>query len=163
MLALVVAAAQNGVIGRDNQLPWHLSADLKRFRALTMGHHILMGRKTFESIGRPLPGRTNIVIPRQPDFRAEGVVVTHSLAEALALAADDDQIFVVGGAEIYRQALPQADRIYLTIIHQDFEGDTLLFDLDKTVWRETSRVAHLPDEKNPYPYSFVELERKQNG
>lgn len=163
MLALIVAAAQNGVIGRDNQLPWHLSADLKRFRALTMGHHILMGRKTFESIGRPLPGRTNIVITRQPDFRAEGVVVVHSLAEALALAADDDRIFVVGGAEIYRQALPQADRIYLTIIHQDFEGDTFWFDLDRMVWRETSRVAHRPDEKNPYPYSFVELERKQNG
>jgi dihydrofolate reductase len=163
MLSLLVAVAHNGVIGRHNRLPWRLSADLKRFRALTLGHHVLMGRKTYESIGRPLPGRTNVVITRQPDFQAEGIMVAHSLEEALALAAGDEQIFVAGGAEIYRQALPRVDRIYLTVIHHDFEGDTFLFDLDKSVWRETSRVDYLPDDKNPYPYSFVELERIMYG
>jgi dihydrofolate reductase len=159
-VSLICATSQNGIIGLNNRLPWRLPADLAHFKKLTMGHHILMGRKTYESIGRPLPGRTNIVITRQKDFQADGCLIAHSFKEAIKLCRGDDEIFVIGGADIYQQTLPVADKIYLTIIHQDFEGDTFLFEIDKTVWLEISREDFEPDEKNKFRYSFLTLEKR---
>ena len=157
MISLIVAASRNGVIGANNRLPWHLPADLKRFKQLTMGHPILMGRKTFESIGTPLPGRTNLVITRQKDYQCCGATAAHSLEEALLICDRESEIFVIGGAEIFRQALPFADRIYLTRIEKDFEGDTRLFEIDSKIWKEVSREESLND---PLPHAFLTYERK---
>ncbi len=162
MLALIVAASRNGVIGAGGKLPWHLPADLQRFKQITMGHPILMGRKTFESIGKPLPGRTNIVITRQKGFQCCGTTAVHSLEEALqmcdrgATAQRSKEVFVIGGAEIFQQALPFADRIYLTRINQDFEGDTYLFDIDPAAWKETSREDFPAD---PLPHTFLTYQK----
>lgn len=161
-ISLICAASRNGVIGKGNRLPWRLPADLKRFKRLTMGHTVIMGRKTFESIGKPLPGRTNVVVTRQKDFQARDCRVAHSLEEALHLCSPDQEVFVIGGGSIFQQALPLADRIYLTSIHHNFTGETHLFDLDKTLWQETSRQDFKPDTENPFPYSFQVLE-KQKG
>jgi dihydrofolate reductase len=158
-LVLVVAANDAGVIGRDGALPWHLPADLKRFKAITLGKPILMGRRTYESIGRPLPGRTNLVLTRSADWRAEGVLVVHSLEEARAKAADAPELMVIGGAELYRIALPHADRIELTRVHADVSGDTFLPAFDPGEWRETASERHAPDERNALPMTFVTLER----
>ena len=158
MIALVVAMAENRIIGKENKLIWHLPADLKHFKNLTTGHPIIMGRKTFESIGKPLPNRTNIVITRQTDFEAEGCLVAHSLSEALMMAQQmDSDIFVIGGAEIYKQAMFLADTIYLTEVHHTFEGDTFFPEIDSVLWEETSREEHAADEKNTYNYAFVTL------
>ena len=161
-ISLICAVSQNGVIGVDNKLPWRLPADLKRFKALTIGHHVVMGRKTYESIGRPLPGRTNIVITRSTTFRAAGCLIASSLQEALDLCRAENEIFIIGGASIYRQSMEIADRIYLTVIHQDFAGDAFLFDLDPTQWHELSREAFEPDADNPYRYSFLTLEKRRD-
>jgi dihydrofolate reductase len=164
-LALIVAAAQNGVIGRNNALPWHIPEDLRNFKRLTMGKPIIMGRKTFESIGKPLPGRTNIVITRNPVFRSEGVKVVFSLAAALELAQHialvdgAEEAVVIGGAEIYRAVLPQAARLYLTEVHTVVEGDAVLPDIDWTQWREVSRERHAAQAPDQYDYSFVCYER----
>ncbi len=164
-LAAIVAAAENGVIGRNNALPWHLSEDLKYFKRVTMGKPIVMGRKTFESIGKPLPGRTNIVITRNPVYQAEGVKVVPSLDEALLLASDIalidgvEELLVIGGAEIYRESIPRADRLYLTEVHASVEGDAVLPEIDWTRWREVSRERHSAEAPNPYDYSFVVYER----
>ncbi len=157
MISVMVAACRNGVIGANNKLPWHLPADLQRYKQLTMGHTIRMGRKTFESIGKPLPGRTNIVITRQKEFQCCGTTVVHSVEEALLDHENEKEAFVIGGAEIFRQALPFADRIYLTRIEKDFEGDTKLFEIDPAVWKETSREEFLND---PLPHTFLTYERK---
>lgn len=149
---------RNRAIGRDNQLPWHLPADLKHFKTLTMGHHMIMGRKTFDSIGRPLPGRVSIVITRNPEYWRPDVVIVYSLSEALKAAPQDDEVFIIGGADVFREALPIADRLYLTLIDHVFEGDTFLPELGSD-WREISREDHEPDEKNLYRYSFRTLER----
>ena len=148
-----------GVIGRDSGLPWHLPADLQHFKQTTMGKPILMGRKTHESIGRPLPGRTNIVITRDSGYRAEGCRVVNSIAAALEVAGEQDEIMVIGGAEFYRQVLPQADTIYLTRIHAAFDGDTRFPELIAAEWREVERSDHAADTKNPHDYSFIRLER----
>jgi len=158
-ISIVVAMAANGVIGRDNQLPWYLPADLWHFKQTTMGKPILMGRKTYESIGRPLPGRTNIVITRDEGYVAEGCVVVHSIEAALQAAGEQEEIMVIGGAEFYRQVLPHADTLYLTRIHEDFEGDTLFPELNAAEWREVERTDCEADDKNPYRYSFVRLDR----
>ncbi len=158
MIALVVARAENRVIGKNNQLIWRLPADLKFFKNLTTGHPIIMGRKTFESIGKPLPNRTNIIITRQEDFEAEGCLVAHSLAEGLMMAQQmDSDIFVIGGAEIYKQAMFLADTIYLTEVHQTFDGDTFFPEIDTVLWQESSREEFKADEKNAYDYAFVVL------
>jgi len=157
MISLIVAASRNGVIGANNKLPWHLPADLKRFKQLTMGHPILMGRRTYESIGKPLPGRTNIVITRQPGFKACGAMLVHSFEEALLLCENEKEVFVIGGAEIFKQALPSTNRIYLTRTNQDFAGDAFLFEIDPAVWKETSREDFPAD---PLPHSFITYERK---
>ena len=165
-LSLIVAAARNGVIGRNNALPWHLPEDLKYFKRVTMGKPILMGRKTFESIGRALPGRSNLVITRNGEWQAEGVQVGRSLEAALSLAEDIalidgvDELMVIGGAQIYAEALPRAERIYLTELDADVEGDAYLPAIDRAAWREVSREVHAPSETNPYPYSFVVLDRR---
>ncbi|GGF23536.1 dihydrofolate reductase [Hymenobacter cavernae] len=161
MIAFVVAVAENGVIGRDNQLIWHLPADLRHFKELTLGHPIIMGRRTFESIGRPLPKRTNIVVTRHLGWQAEGCIAAYSVPTALELAQQtDEQVFVIGGAEIYRQALSAADTIYLTEVHHSFEGDAVFPEINHSEWRETTRERHEPDEKHAYAYSFVTLQRR---
>ena len=160
-ISLICAVSQNGVIGRDNRLPWHLPADLAHFKRLTTGHHILMGRKTYESIGKPLPNRTNIVITRQADFQAGGCLVANSLEEALGLCVNNEELFIIGGAEIYRQALPIANKIYLTYIRHNFEGDTFLFEIDSSVWSEASREDFGPDGKNKYSYSFITYKKSK--
>jgi dihydrofolate reductase len=158
-LSLIVALARNGVIGKDNRLPWHIPEDLKRFRALTMGHHIIMGRRTWESIGRPLPGRTSVVVSRRPDYSAPGALVVHSLAEALAACAGDDEAFVIGGAQIYREALPLAERIYLTRIDADYAGDAFFPSISQEQWREVSREARVGSGPVQPAYEFVVLAR----
>ena len=161
MIAFVVATAENGVIGRDNQLLWHLPEDLKHFKRLTQGHPVVMGRRTYDSIGRPLPNRTNLVVTRQPDWQAEGCETTYSVPSALARAAElDEDVFVIGGADIYRQALPAADVIYLTEVHHVFEGDVVFPELNHAEWREETRERHEPDERHAYAFSFVTLRRR---
>jgi dihydrofolate reductase len=158
-IAIVVAMADNRVIGRDNQLPWHLPADLRHFRQVTIGKPVLMGRKTHESIGRPLPERTNIVVTRDRSYEAPGCVVAHSIESALKAAGDREEVMVIGGADFYRQLLPKADRLYLTLVHAEFEGDARFPELDDREWREVERTDCAPDANNPWPYSFIRLER----
>ena len=162
-LSLIAAMADNRVIGRDNKLPWRLSADLKHFKALTLGKPVLMGRRTFDSIGRPLPGRHNIVITRDPDYRAEGCSVVHSLEEALQAASDSDEIMVIGGAQLYEQLLARADRLYLTLVHAEVEGDARFPEFDSGEWQEASREDFHADDKNEFDYSFVVLDRVKEG
>ena len=168
--ALIVAMAKNQTIGIDNTLPWHLPHDLKYFKNVTMAQPIIMGRKTYESIGRPLPGRTNIVITRQKDYHAEGIVVVNSLQQALDKAEDisfvagHEEVMVIGGAEIYKQALLQADRLYITHVHSDVEGDAFFPEVRWNDWQEFKREDHAADpvgeaQKNPYDYSFVVYDR----
>jgi dihydrofolate reductase len=147
------------VIGRDNAMPWHLPDDLKRFKALTMGKPMLMGRKTFESIGKPLPGRTSLVMTRDPNWRAEGVIVVHSLDDAIARAGEVAEISVVGGADVFRLALPIAQRIYLTTLHASIPGDTFFPPIEPAQWRELERSEHPVDERHAYAMTFATLAR----
>ncbi|MEM8984613.1 MAG: dihydrofolate reductase [Pseudomonadota bacterium] len=162
-ISLVVAVADNGVIGRDNQLPWHIPADLRHFKRVTMGKPIVMGRKTFESIGRPLPGRHNIVLTRQNEWTADGVSVVASLDEALAVAnADntkDTECMIIGGATLYAAALPIATTLYLTQVHASVSGDTYFPPLATDDWQELERTTHRADDAD-YSFSFVTLERR---
>ncbi len=163
ILSLVVARADNGVIGRDNALPWHLPADLKHFKRLTVGKPVVMGRRMFESIGKPLPGRHNIVLTRDCDWQAEGVTVVPNLAEAIAAAglqpnARADEIMIIGGAQIYAEALPSARRVYLTEVHASPAGNTLLPAFDPARWVETAREDFAAEAGQP-GYSFVTLDR----
>ena len=157
-VSIIVAMAKNRVIGANNALPWHLSADLKRFKMLTMGHHIIMGRKTFESIGRVLPGRTSVVVTRNSAFRFEGVVTAEGLGDALEKSIGDGEVFVIGGGEIYAEALPIADRVYATEVDGCCDGDTFFPELDSATWKETERISNV-DEDSAQRYSFVTLDR----
>ena len=157
-VVLIVAMARNRVIGRDGTLPWHLPEDLKRFRQLTMGHPIIMGRKTWDSIGRPLPGRRNIVVSRNPGLALEGAETAASVEDALKLTADADTVFVIGGEQIYRAALPLADRIELTLIDADVEGDTSFPEIKPDEWMETSHESRREGD-GPFPYSFTTLKK----
>ncbi len=159
-LSIVVAMAENRVIGRGNRLPWHLPADLQHFKSLTMGKPVLMGRKTHDSIGRALPGRHNVVVTRQPGYTAKGCTVVSSIDSALAACPNADEIMVIGGAELYRELLPLSETIYLTLVHGDFEGDTFFPEIAPAEWRETARVERSADDKNPHPYSFVVMQRR---
>jgi dihydrofolate reductase len=165
LVSLVVAAAVNGVIGRDNRMPWHLTEDLAHFKRLTLGHPVVMGRKTHESIvatlGKPLPGRTNIVLTRQAGFGAPGCIVASSLDAALAAASEAEEIFVIGGAEIYRLALERADRLYLTRIDAAFEGDATFPELDRAAWHEVAREDHPPAGNRSFGYAFLRFERRR--
>ncbi|WP_080845725.1 dihydrofolate reductase [Cytobacillus gottheilii] len=155
MISLMWAMDENGVIGKDNQLPWHLPEDLKFFKRTTMGRPIVMGRKTWDSIGRPLPGRENIVITRDRQFTCDDCTVFYSLEEMLTYCSNMEEVFVIGGAEIFKQILPAADRLYITSIHETFEGDTYFPDLDLSQWTLQSREQGIKDEKNPYDYEFL--------
>lgn len=158
-ISLIAAMGRDRVIGRDNQLPWHLPADLQHFKHVTMGKPILMGRLTYESIGKPLPGRRNVVITRDTAFAAPGCEVVNSIEAALAAVADVEEVMVIGGASFYHQMLPQADRLHLTFIDADFDGDAWFPQWDAGEWREMEREEHAPDERNPHAYAFVVLER----
>lgn len=164
-LCLIVAVAENGVIGKDNDLPWKISSDLKYFKATTMGKPIIMGRKTFQSIGRPLPGRTNIVITRDTSYAPEGVIIAHTLDMALDVATGIaqskalDEVMVIGGAEIYTLCLPAADKLYLTRVHGRVEGDAYFPDLEDKDWIEHSSERHAAGEKDSHDYSLIVLDR----
>lgn len=158
-LSLIAAMAKNRVIGRNNALPWHLPEDLKYFKATTLGKPILMGRKTFDSIGKPLPGRTSVVLTRNPDWYFEGCLAVQSLDAALTQLADRDEILVIGGAELYQQTLPRAERLYLTEIDTDFEGDAWFPEFDRSQWQQISRQPH-PDNGRGFGFDFVVYQRK---
>ena len=158
-LSIIVAVAENNVIGAGNQLPWRLPDDLRRFKALSLGKPVVMGRRTFDSIGRPLPGRTNIVISRQPGLRIDGCVVTPSVDAAFAAAQPAPEVIVIGGAEIYRQVLPRTNRIHLTRVHARIEGDVFFPELRAEEWREVDIEHHPADDRHAHPFSFITLER----
>ena len=159
IVSVIAAMSQAGVIGLGGDLPWHLSADLRRFRKLTTGHHIIMGRKTYDSLGRPLPDRTSVVITRNADYRPAGVLTVGSLAEALEASAGDEEAFVIGGGQIYAQAMPLADRLHLTTVLGEFDGDTHFPDWDRNVWRCVEKSEHSADEKNPHAYCYEQFDR----
>jgi dihydrofolate reductase len=159
MLAIIVAAAENGVIGNANQLPWRLPDDLKRFKALSMGKPMIMGRRTYDSIGRPLPGRLNIVVSRRGDRLIPGCTVVASLEQAITAAAPAPEIIIVGGAEIYRQALPQVQTIHLTRVHASVAGDVYFPSLAPAEWREVATEYHPVDERHAYAFTFSTLQR----
>jgi dihydrofolate reductase len=159
LISMVVAATENDVIGRDNGMPWHLPDDLKYFKARTMGKPMLMGRKTFESIGKPLPGRTSVVLTRDPKWHADGVVIVRSLDEALCWAEGEPELCAVGGAEIFRLVMPMARRLFLTRIHASIAGDTFFPKPDPREWREVERTEHPADARHAYAMSFLTLDR----
>lgn len=156
-LSVIAAVASNRTIGLDNTLPWHLPEDLKHFRQLTMGHHIIMGRKTFESLGRLLPGRTTVIVSRQSGYAAEGAITAGSLREAVAACGSDGEVFVIGGAELYREALTLADRLYVTEVHAEFKGDAYFPEYDREAWREETRESHV--SADGLAFSFVTYSR----
>ena len=168
-LALICAMAENRTIGRNNSLPWHLSEDLKYFKRTTMGNSIIMGRKTWESIGRPLPGRTNIVITTNPDYVAQGIKVVNSLQAAIKLAKSisiidgSEEAFVIGGAGLYKEALPHAELFHLTRVHAEVEGDTFLAEFNENEWTEVAREDFAKSETNPYDYSICLLQRQNSN
>lgn len=161
MISVIVAIANDGVIGAGNDLIWHIPEDLKRFKAITSGHPVIMGRKTFESLGRPLPNRTNVVITRNRDYCPEGVVMAGSLEEALALFPAEEEVFIIGGGEIYRQSMPLADKFYITEVHADYEGDTYFPEWDRAEWDEIFSENHRSGEKYDKPFTFKEYVRKR--
>ena len=159
MVTIIAAIANNNALGMDNKLIWHLPEDLKRFKRVTNGHHVIMGRKTFESLGKPLPNRTTIIITRNKNYKAENCLVVNSLKEALENAKSDTNPYILGGAEIYNLAMPIVDKLDLTIIHHEFVADTFFPEIDPSVWKETSREDFKADDINKYNYSFVTYER----
>ena len=158
MISIIVAVAQNGVIGDKNSLLWHISEDMRFFKRTTSGHPVIMGRKTYESLGRPLPNRSNVVISRTMG-EIEGCTVVRSLEEAIALFPAEEEVFVIGGAQIYAQALPLVDKLYLTIVHRDYEGDTTFPEIDYSQWREISREEFERGEEYDGAFTFIDLER----
>lgn len=162
IISLIAAIADNGVIGRDNTLPWHLPADLKYFKQVTLGHPIIMGRKNYADIGRPLPGRHNIILSRDLSYQAEGCTVVHSKEEALVAAGDADEVFVIGGAEIYRLFLPLANRILITQVHIDAEGDIRFPGYDRSEWTLESQQDFTADDVNSLDYSFLVYRRSRD-
>jgi len=158
-VSILVAMATNRTIGINNTLPWRCPEDLKHFKALTMGHHIVMGRKTFDSIGKPLPGRTSVIVTRNRDLKIEGCLIAHSLPEAIAACARDQEVFIVGGAELYVQALSQAATLYITEIQQDVAGDAHFPEFNRAAWREVSRELHHQEIPQPLDYHFVTYRR----
>jgi dihydrofolate reductase len=162
IVSLLAAMAENRVIGRNGGLPWHLPDDLKRFKRLTLDHTVVMGRKTFDEIKRPLANRRNVVVTRSSEWSAPGVTVVPNLAEALALGATEDEVFVIGGGEIFQLALPRADRLYLTVVHAEVEGDTWFPRFDEAAWVLEEDVYHPADERHAYPFSFRTYRRLAN-
>lgn len=166
IISLIAAMDKNRVIGQNGRLPWRLPADMRRFVELTLGKPVIMGRKTYESIPpkfKPLHGRTNIILTHNLDYDAPGCFVAHTIEEALAAADGAPEVMVIGGAAVYEQFLPRADRLYLTIIDAAFDGDATFPPYDHSAWTITAREVHEPDEKNPYPYEFLTLEKQETG
>lgn len=161
IISIITAMDENRLIGKENGLPWHLPADLQFFKKMTLGKPIVMGRKTFESIGRPLPGRKNIVLTRNPDYIENGCEVVTSLDEAVSVAGDVEELVIIGGANLYQQTLPVADRLYVTQIHGKFEGDAWFPEVDNSQWTEVWREDHQADEKNSVDYSFTQLNKNK--
>ena len=161
IVSLVAAASENNVIGKNNTLIWRMPADMKFFKNLTMGHTVVMGRKTYESMGKPLPGRKNIIITRNKEYKADGCVVFGSFSDVLEYCKAEDEIYVIGGAEIYHQLMNSADKIYLTRIHHNFAGDAYFPEIPNSEWEETKRTDFSADENNQYNYSFIEFSRRK--
>ncbi len=161
IISIIVAIGKNRVIGINNSLPWNLPADLKHFRQITLGKPVIMGQKTFESLGRPLPDRINVILTLDENFQAQGCVIARSIQEALDKMKDAKEVMIIGGASIYKQFLPLADRMYLTLIEEDFEGDAYFPEFDWNDWGEIERIENKPDKDNPYQYTFLTLKRKQ--
>lgn len=154
MITLIAAAAENNALGKDNDLLWHLPEDFKRFKQITSGHYIIMGRKTFESFPKPLPNRTHIIITRQEEYLVEGCLVVHSLEEALEIAPQNEEVFIIGGAQIYKQALPFADKIDLTRVHIELDADAFFPEFNTSEWNLVFSEKHFKDEKHQYDYTF---------
>lgn len=159
MITIIAAIARNNALGKNNKLIWHLPADLKRFKNITNGHHIIMGRKTFESLGKPLPNRTTIIITRNKNYKVKDCIVVNSLKEALEKANADENPYILGGAEIYKQAMNLADQLDVTLIHQEFQADAFFPEIDKSIWKESFREDFKANEKNKYDYSFVRYKK----
>jgi len=162
MITIIAAIANNNALGKNNQLIWHLPADLIRFKKTTLHHFVIMGRKTFESLNKPLPNRTTIIVTRNKKYKADGCIVVHSLKEALSVSKKEENVFILGGAKIYEQAIKFADVLDITIVHHTFDADTFFPEIDKTIWKESARQDLKADEKNKYDYSFVTYTRKTN-
>ncbi|WP_298246210.1 dihydrofolate reductase [uncultured Christiangramia sp.] len=162
MITMIAAAAENNALGKDNDLVWHLPDDFKRFKRLTSGHHIIMGRKTFESFPKLLPDRTHVIITRKEDYSPENTIVVHSIEEALKVSKLDDQAFIIGGGEIYKMGMEHADRIELTRVHGEFEADTHFPQIDKSEWEIVKDQFHDKDEKHDYSFTYLTYERKQD-
>ncbi len=160
ILSILVAVAENGVIGREGRLPWHLPDDLRRFKRLTTGHAIVMGRRTYESIGRALPGRRSIVLSRDARFASPGIEIARSLDAALAACAGEEEVFVIGGESLFRKALPKADRIYLTRVHDRPAGDVCFPDFDESAWDRAESEEHAADEHHEHPFTFLTYRRR---
>lgn len=158
--SLIVAVSENNVIGKDNNLIWRLSADLKRFKSLTTGHHIIMGRKTFESIGKALPNRTSVIITRQKNYKVENCICVNSLEEAIEVCKDENEAFIIGGGEIYNQAIDLVDKMYITLVHNTYKGDTFFPSVESDKWLLLSEENHKADAKNEIDYSFLNYQRK---
>ncbi len=161
-ISIIVAISENGVIGKSNSLIWHLPADLKHFKQLTVGHHIVMGRKTFESIGKPLPQRTSIIVSRNNDFKADNCFVVNTLEDAFSIAKNDSEIFIIGGGEIYKNSIEFANKLYITEIHQSFDGDTFFPDIEWKNWELIDEIDNKIDDKNKYHYVFKTYIKKLN-
>ena len=163
MIVMIAAAAENNALGKDNELLWHLPDDFKRFKQLTTGHPIIMGRKTFESLGKPLPNRTTIIISRNKDYRVEGCITVNSLEEAIKAAKEDSNPYILGGGEIYKQAMEYADMLDLTLVHHSFENaDTFFPTIDPKIWQETNRRDFIADEHHKYDFSFVSYKKSES-
>jgi dihydrofolate reductase len=164
-ISLIAAVAKNGVIGNAGKIPWHLPNDMRHFREITLNHPVIMGRKTYESIGKPLPGRNNIIVTRQEDYGAPECTVVHTLEDALKAARQEgaEEAFVIGGSELYREAMPVADRLYITAIGENFEGDALFPEINSFEWKKISEEKGTVDEKNRHPHAFLIFERKKKG
>ena len=164
MITIIAAIAQNNALGKDNDLIWHLPADLKRFKKTTTGHYILMGRNTFESIGKPLPNRTTIIITRNDNYYKDGCLIASSLEEAIELAKEDEQIFIIGGAQVYTYAIENniADTLDITLVHKEFDADVFFPEIDPAIWKEVSREDFKADEKNKFDYSFLKYQKSIN-
>ena len=163
IISIIAGMDKNRLIGQGNRLPWRLPADMKHFRRHTLGKPVLMGRKTFESIGKPLPQRTNIILTHDLNYRAEGCIITHSIEEALDAATGSEETMIIGGASIYELFFPFTNRLYLTYVHDCFEGDVYFPAFDLADWQEVKRVDRQPDKKNPHPYSFLFLHRRSEN
>ncbi|WP_218598247.1 dihydrofolate reductase [Polaribacter sp. NJDZ03] len=162
MITIIAAIAKNNALGKDNDLIWHLPADLKRFKKVTSGHHILMGRNTFESIGKPLPNRTTIIITRNKEYFKDGCLIANSIEEAIEMVENKDEIFIIGGAQIYKETIEKnlADRLDITLVHHEFEADVFFPEIDLTIWEEASIENFIADEKNKFDFSFVSYTKK---